>query len=647
MDNHLVTLLKENRTFAPSAEFKKQARFGDVKALEEIRQSAEKDPVRFWEDAARDLHWFKPWSKALEWKEPFADWFVGGTLNVAYNCLDRQLAQAGDRPALIWEGEDGSTVQLTFRELHAEVCRLANAMESRLKLKAGDCAAIYLPLIPEAVIAMLACARVGVTHTVIFAGFSQSAIHDRALDANCRVVFTCDVSYRRGQALPLQPTVAAGVADLPQVEHVVVLRRKKDSPLGRREVDWKGLVEKEPATHQAKPMPSGHPLFILYTSGTTGKPKGIVHSSGGYLTGVTRTAKWVFDLKTEDRYWCTADIGWITGHSYIVYGMLANGITNVIFEGAINYPTSSRIWEMIERHRVTVLYTAPTAIRACMREGEAEVGKHSMASLRLLGSVGEPINPEAWIWYYTQVGKGRCPIVDTWWQTETGSILIAPVPGAMNLKPGSATRPFPGIVADVVDEKGNSCPADEGGYLVIRHPWPAMMQAIHRDPERLKEQYWSRFPGCYFTGDGAHRDADGYFWIKGRVDDVINVSGHRLGTMEIESALVSHPLVAEAAVVGAPHELKGQAIVAFVIPKVGAKGMPVDKITSELKQHVVKEIGALARPEEIHLTRALPKTRSGKIMRRLLRDVAAGKNVSGDTTTLENSNLLDPIKDKV
>ena len=511
-------------------------------------------------------------------------------------------------------------------------------------LKAGDTAAIYMPLIPEAIVAMLACARIGVTHSVIFAGFSGNAIKDRVNDAESKVILTADVGYRRGQEVELLKTVDSVIDQMPSVSHVVVLRRKGTTLLGPKHLDWKDLLKDQSKNHFAQPFDAEHPLFLLYTSGTTGKPKGIVHSTGGYLVGVSATAKWIFDLKPNDRFWCTADIGWITGHSYVVYGLLAHATTIVLYEGGPMHPHPGRFWEIIDKHRVSILYTAPTAIRAFMRAGNEHLQKYQLNSLRLLGSVGEPINPEAWMWYHQEVGKSRCPIVDTWWQTETGCILISPLPGVIATKPGSATKPFLGIVADIVNEQGESCASNEGGYLVIKHPWPSMLRGIFKNPERYQESYWSRFPGMYFTGDGAHRDDKGYFWIKGRVDDVINVSGHRLGTMEVESALVSHPAVAEAAVVGKQDPVKGQALVAFVTPKLEQK-IAVKALIQELKDHVVREIGAIARPDEIKLTRTLPKTRSGKIMRRLLKDLAEGKDPSGDTTTLENPNLVEWIED--
>lgn len=640
----METVLKETRVFAPPKAFAEKAWVPSQQAFNALSQEAEKNPVAFWERVAREtLAWQKPWDKALVWDAPNAQWFVGGKLNAAANCLDRHLAQNAQKRALVWEAENGETAVWTYAQLHAEVCRLANALED-LGLTAGDTAAIYMPLMPEAVAAMLACARIGVAHTVIFAGFSSQAIRDRVQDAKCKAIFTSDTTYRRGTALPLLKTVMDAVDDCPTISNVIALHRQAPATAYSKVLDWKTLVSKQKAEHTAQAFDSEHPLFLLYTSGTTGKPKGIVHTTGGYLTSVAYTSKLVFDLKPDDIYWCTADIGWVTGHSYVTYGMLANAATVVLFEGALNFPHPGRIWEMVEKYKVSILYTAPTAIRSFMRDGDAHPAKFNMQSLRLLGSVGEPINPEAWMWYHTVIGKERCPIVDTWWQTETGGMMITGVPGAIPQKPGSASRALPGILAAIVDEKGKPCPDGTGGYLVITHPWPSMLRGIHGDPERFKQTYFSRFPGMYFTGDGAQRDTDGYFWIKGRVDDVLNVSGHRLGTMEIESALVSHPQVAEAAVVGRPDDLKGQAVVAFVIPRTSKEPIEKEALVKALKAHVSKEIGSLARPDAIFLTRTLPKTRSGKIMRRLLRDLASGKQTSGDTTTLENPGLVDLIE---
>lgn len=639
----IETILHENRRFPPPPTFTTAANL-KPEAYEERLLAATADPVQFWADAAESLHWFKRWDKVLEWNTPFAKWFLGGKINAAFNCLDRHIAAGkGEKTAIIWEGENGKTRRLSYRELFERTCRLSNFMEKDLGLHPGDTAAIYMPMVPEAIVTMLACARVGVTHSVIFAGFSANSVRDRVNDAKCRIIFTADETYRKGSSLDLLCIIRQAIQECPCVEKTVVFRRNDATTLEKNERDWEQAVADHSPTHSARELDSEHPLFVLYTSGTTGKPKGIVHSTGGYLAGVSQTSKWVFDLKSDDIYWCTADIGWITGHSYVVYGLLSQAMTCLIYEGVLNHPHPGRIWEIADRHGVTILYTAPTAIRSFMRAGDQHPAKFPMKSLRLLGTVGEPINPEAWIWYHEKIGRGRCPIVDTWWQTETGSILIAPIPGVTTTRPGSATKPFPGILADIVDENGASCGPNVGGYLVIRNPWPSMARTILGDSQRFVDTYWSKFKGLYFTGDGAHRDGDGYFWIKGRIDDVLNVSGHRLGTMEIESALVSHPAVAESAVVGPPDELKGQSIVAFVIPKETADLSNLPELERTLKNHVVKEIGAIARPDRIILTRTLPKTRSGKIMRRLLKDVASGKQITGDTTTLENASLIDVI----
>lgn len=642
----IETVLFESRAFPPSKEFAAQAHLGNSLEYEVLWNEAQKDPVSFWEKAAENITWVSRWKRPLVWKEPYAKWYEGGTLNAAYNCLDRHVKEGlGNKTAILWESEEGETVKVSYRELLDQVCQLALALEQKFGLKAGDTAAIYMPLIPEAVVAMLACARIGVTHSVIFAGFSGNSIRDRVQDAECKIILTADVGYRKGQEVELLEIVDSVISEMPSVENVLVLRRKPTTQIGKSHFDWKEVVSGFSVQHAPQPFDSEHPLFLLYTSGTTGKPKGIIHSTGGYLVGVAMTSKWIFDLKPDDTYWCTADIGWITGHSYLVYGLLSQAATILIYEGAPLHPHPGRFWEIIDKHRVTILYTAPTAIRAFMRAGDEHPRKYHLESLRLLGSVGEPINPEAWIWYHKEIGRSRCPIVDTWWQTETGCILISPMPGVIATKPGSATKPFPGILADVVNEQGQSCAAGEGGYLVIKHPWPSMLRGIHKNPERYQESYWNRFAGMYFTGDGAHRDEKGYYWIKGRVDDVINVSGHRLGTMEVESALVSHPSVAEAAVVGRADSLKGQALVAFVTPRIDPGSLSVKSLVNELKDHVVREIGAIARPDEIKLTKTLPKTRSGKIMRRLLKDLAEGKQPTGDTTTLENPGLIELIED--
>jgi acetyl-CoA synthetase len=635
----IESVLKEERVFRPRSEFSAAARIKSMAEYEELRAKAEKNPEAFWSEQARQLHWFKPWDKVLDWNPPWAKWFVGGTTNVAYNCLDRHLPSKQNKPALIWEGEPGDKRTLTYGELHREVCRFANVLAS-LGVRHGDRVMIYMPLIPEIAVAMLACARIGATHSVVFGGFSAEALRDRTRDAGAKVIITADGGWRRGKIVPLKDNVDAAVKDTPTVERVVVAKRtaQKVEWNEGRDFWWNDLMSKASDAHTAPPIDSEHPLFILYTSGTTGKPKGVVHSTAGYLLGATLTCQWVFDLREDDRYWCTADVGWVTGHSYVVYGPLSCGTTTVMYEGAPDSPEPDRFWKLIEEQKVSIFYTAPTAIRAFIRWGDSWPKKHDMKSLRLLGTVGEPINPEAWMWYHRVIGGERCPIVDTWWQTETGAIMISPLPGATPTKPGSCTKPLPGIDVDVVTMAGKPCGPNEGGYLVIKKPWPSMLRTIYGDAARYEKQYWSEIPGLYFAGDGSRRDADGYFWVMGRIDDVINVAGHRLGTAEIESALVSHASVAEAAVVGRPDELKGQGIVAFVTPK---RGIETGKALQEtLRQHVATEIGALARPDEIRFTEGLPKTRSGKIMRRLLKEIASTGAVKGDTTTLEDMSIL-------
>jgi len=647
-DSHghdIESVLSEARKFAPSAEFSERASIKSLVEHEALCRLAEQDPEKFWGERGRELAWFKPFEKVLEWNFPFAKWFVGGKINASYNCLDRHLTDGRrNKVAFIWEGEPGDSRILTFQMLHDEVCRAANALKS-LGLKAGDRVAIYMPLIPEAAIAMLACARIGVIHSVVFGGFSAEALADRINDAEAKLVITADAGWRRGTQVDLKANVDEALKKSSSVEKCLVVRRtgaKVDMRKGR-DIWWDELVPSQSASCPAEQLDSEHPLFTLYTSGTTGKPKGVLHTTGGYLTHVLQTMKWVFDLKDDDIYWCTADIGWVTGHSYTVYGPLAAGATVVMYEGAPNFPENDRFWQLIEKYRVSIFYTAPTAIRTFLKWGDSWVKKHDLSSLRLLGTVGEPINPEAWIWYRKTIGGDRCPIVDTWWQTETGGIMISPVPGAIATKPGSATRPLPGIAADVVTRDGKPVAANQGGFLVIKRPWPGMLRTIFRDPERYKSAYFSQIDGMYFTGDGARRDEDGYFWIMGRVDDVINVSGHRLSTMEVESALVSHETVAEAACVGKPDAVKGQGIMAFVTLEGGRKGD--DKLREDLKRHVVKEIGALARPDEIRFTDALPKTRSGKIMRRLLRQIAAGDETLGDVTTLEDLSVMARLRE--
>jgi acetyl-CoA synthetase len=641
----IESTLKEVRVFPPPESF---AQAAHIKSLGEYRglyEASLRDPEGFWAQQAETLRWSKKWDRVLEWNPPFAKWFSGGTLNLSENCLDRHVTTwRKNKAAIIWEGEPGETRTLTYQELLREVGKFANVLKA-LGVQKGDRVGIYMPMIPEAAVAMLACARIGATHTVVFGGFSSEAVRDRMNDAEAKVIVTSDGGYRRGQIVPLKANVDGALKGTTTVQNVVVVRRT-GAPVpfhAGRDHWWHELMAAASSVCPAEPLDAEHPLFILYTSGTTGKPKGVVHTTGGYLLQAALTTKYVFDLKDEDTYFCTADIGWVTGHSYVVYGPLANGATTFMYEGAPNHPEPDRLWEIVEKHRINILYTAPTAIRAFVRWGEQWPRRHDLSSLRLLGTVGEPINPEAWMWYRAVIGGGRCPIVDTWWQTETGAIMITPLPGAVPTKPGSGTLPFFGVDADIVDKDGKSVPTGAGGYLVIKKPWPSMLRTVYKDPDRYVEQYWKKFPGIYFTGDGARRDGDGYFWIMGRVDDVINVAGHRLGTMEVESALVSHAKVAEAAVVGRPDELKGQALVAFVTPKGGLKADEV--LRAELKEHVVKEIGSIARPEEIRFTDALPKTRSGKIMRRLLRDIAAGKETVGDTTTLEDFSVLAKLRE--
>jgi len=641
----IESVLNEQRVFAPPAEFSQRAHIASPAEFNRLTRLAEENPEQFWSDIARDLDWFSPWQSVLEWKPPFAKWFVGGTTNLSHNCLDRHLTSwRRNKAAIIWEGEPGDSRTLTFHDLHREVCKFANVLK-RFGVAKGDRVGLYMPLVPELAIAMLACARIGATHSVIFGGFSAEALRDRLNDAQAKLLVTADGGYRRGAVVPLKAAADDALRDAPSVENVVVLRRTGETVAmkGGRDRWWHELMAEAADECPAEPLDAEQPLFILYTSGTTGKPKGVVHTTGGYMVHTYITSKWIFDLKDDDTYWCTADIGWVTGHSYVVYGILANGATTVMYEGAPNYPEPDRVWEIIDKYGVTIFYTAPTAIRSFVKWGRDWPRRHRLSSLRLLGTVGEPINPEAWIWYHEEIGKQRCPIVDTWWQTETGGILISPLPGITPAKPGSATRPFPGISADVVTREGQSVGPNQGGFLVIKRPWPGMLRTIFGDPDRYVQQYWSQIPGMYFTGDGARCDADGYFWIMGRVDDVVNVAGHRLGTMEVESALVSHPAVAEAAVVGRPDALKGQAIAAFVTLETGQKA--TEELRIALREHVAKEIGAFARPDDLRFTDSLPKTRSGKIMRRLLRDIAGGKESVGDTTTLEDLSVLAKLRE--
>ncbi len=634
----------ENRVFPPPAEFAANAHIKSFEEYEKIYAQAAENPEEFWASAAESLHWFRKWETILKWEEPHAEWFVGGTTNVSYNCLDRHLeTYRKNKAAIIWEGEPGEIRTITYQQLHREVSKFANVLKSK-GIKSGDRVALYMPLVPELAMAMLACARIGATHTVIFGGFSADAIRDRVIDCGCKMIVTADGGYRRGAEIKLKEIVDQAVKETPTVENVIVFQRTKSKVKMETGRDhwWHELMQTVSGDCPAEELDSEHPLFILYTSGTTGKPKGILHTTGGYLTHAALSAKWIFDLKDEDTYWCTADIGWITGHSYVVYGMLANGATVFMYEGAPNFPDFDRFWDIIERHQINIFYTAPTAIRAFIKWGEQYPLKHDLSSLRLLGTVGEPINPEAWMWYHKIIGKEKCPIIDTWWQTETGGIMISPFPGATPSVPGTATLPFPGIAIDIVTKSGESVGANEGGYLVITKPFPSMLRTIWGDHERFKKTYFGEIPNVYFAGDGARRDERGYFWIMGRVDDVINVSGHRLGTAEIESALVSHPAVAEAAVVGKPDEIRGQAIAAFVTLEGGRAGS--DALKAELRAHVAKEIGSLAKPDDLRFTDALPKTRSGKIMRRLLRELAAGNQIAGDTTTLEDFSVLEKLR---
>ncbi len=637
--------LREDRLFPPPAEFAARAHIRSLGEYEAMYRRSIDEPEAFWSEAAGELEWFSPWTQVLDWQVPHARWFVDGKLNLCHNAVDRHaLGSRAQKTALLWEGEPGEIRSLTYAELHAEVQQFSNALKS-IGIRKGDRVAIYMGMCPELAIAVLGCARIGAVHSVIFGGFAAQAVADRANDAQCRLLITQDTSYRRGGDVPLKAIADEALTRCQCIENVIVYRRsgKPVNMQPGRDLWWQELVAGAEANCPAEPMDAEDPLFILYTSGTTGKPKGLVHTTGGYGVGTYLTSKYIFDLQEDDVYFCTADIGWITGHSYVVYGPLLNGATVVLYEGAPNWPEPDRFWNIVDRHKVSVFYTAPTAIRAFMKWGTDCVKQHSLRTLRLLGTVGEPINPEAWMWYHREIGHERCPIVDTWWQTETGSIMIAPIPGATVTKPGSATRPFFGVLPKVVTKQGEPVPTGSGGLLVIQRPWPAMARNIFGDPERYSK-LWTEIPGNYFTGDGARQDADGYFWLMGRVDDVLSVSGHRLGTMEIESALVSHTQVVEAAVVGRPDEMKGEGIVAFV--SLGDGHAPTPALKDELKKWVAKEIGALARPDDIRFTPALPKTRSGKIMRRLLRELAATGDVKGDTTTLEDFSVVARLKEK-
>jgi acetyl-CoA synthetase len=640
----IASLLNETRTFPPPHAFQSQANIKSLGEYDRLWNFAKDHPQEFWGEQARTLlKWDTPFSKVLEWTPPHAAWFSDGQLNASVNCVDRHAAATPDKEAIIWEGEPGDQRVLTYRELLSQVGRCANALKS-LGVRKSDRVTIYMPLVPELAIAVLACARLGATHSVVFGGFSADALADRNNDAGARVVITADGGWRRGTAFALKENVDKSLERSPTVQKVLVLKRTGQdvNMVGGRDYWWHDVVDCASELCSPESVSSEHPLFILYTSGSTGKPKGVLHTTGGYLLGATLSTKYVFDLKQNDRYWCTADVGWITGHSYVVYGPLSNGASVFMYEGAPMQPNPGRFWEMIERHKISILYTAPTAIRAFIKSGDEWPRKHDLSSLRLLGSVGEPINPEAWMWYREVVGGGRCPIVDTWWQTETGSMMITPLPGCTPTVPGSATRPFFGVVPEIVDKAGQPVPDGQGGFLVLSQPWPSMLRTLYNDDDRFRTTYWDPIPGKYFTGDGARKDEQGNFWILGRIDDVINVSGHRLSTMEIESALVSHPKVAESAVVSKPHDIKGECVVPFVVLKTGHS--PSEELKRELMDHVVKNIGALARPDEIRFAEGLPKTRSGKIMRRLLRDVARGNESKGDTTTLEDLNVLAQLR---
>jgi acetyl-CoA synthetase len=630
-----------NEIYPPPPEFAARAYVGSMEQYRDLYQRSLKQPSEFWgEMAERELVWFEKWTTVFDWQPPQVRWFMGGKLNASFNCIDRHLeTPRRNKVALIWEGEPGDTRMISYQELHRLVCRFANVLKAR-GLKAGDRAIIYMPMVPELPVALLACARLGIIHSVVFGGFSAEALKTRIQDLEAQVVITADGGYRRGREVQLKSAVDEALTECPSVQSVIVLKRTGSEVAMRegRDYWWDHLEREEGEVCPAEPMDSEAPLFVLYTSGTTGKPKGIVHSTGGYLLETTLTMKWVFDLREEDIYWCTADVGWVTGHSYLVYGPLSAGATCLMYEGAPDFPQPDRFWRLIDKYRVNIFYTSPTAIRSFLKQGDQWPAGHDLSSLRLLGSVGEPINPAAWDWYHRVIGGERCPIVDTWWQTETGAIMIAPMPGATSLKPGSGTLPLPGVEADLVDLQGKPVGANQEGYLVIRHPWPSMFRTLWHDPQRYEDNYFKKVPGAYMTGDAARRDEDGYYWILGRVDDVMNVSGHRLSTMEIESALVRHPAVAEAAVVGKPHEITGQSVVCFVTLKKG--DYDEQQLGGELKQWIAKEIGAFARPEQIRFTEALPKTRSGKIMRRLLREIVTSNSVSGDVTTLEDLSVL-------
>ncbi|NUN63765.1 acetate--CoA ligase [Pseudanabaena biceps] len=649
----IESVLNEKRLFAPSAEFSQSAHIKSLEEYQQIYDRAKADPASFWAELAEtELHWFEKWHTVLDWQPPSVKWFDGGKINISYNCLDRHLTTwRKNKAALIWEGENGDSRTLTYAQLHREVCQFANALK-QLGITKGDRVGIYMPMIPEAAIAMLACARIGAVHGVVFGGFSAEALRDRLVDSEAKLVITADGGWRKDVIVPLKEQVDKALehSAVPSVTDVLVVKRtgQHTHMSAGRDHWWHDLQQGVSAKCEAEPMDSEDMLFVLYTSGSTGKPKGVVHTTAGYNLYSHMTTKWIFDLQDTDIYWCTADVGWITGHSYIIYGPLSNGATTLMYEGAPRSSNLGCFWDVIEKYQVTIFYTAPTAIRSFIKMGEHHPNTRDLTSLRLLGTVGEPINPEAWMWYHRVIGGSRCPIVDTWWQTETGGIMITALPGAIPTKPGSATFPFPGIIPDIVDLDGNPANDNEGGYLIISHPWPGMMRTVYGDPERFRKSYWEHIPPkdgkyVYFAGDGARKDEDGYYWVMGRVDDVINVAGHRLGTMEIESALVSHPAVAEAAVVGKPDDIKGEDIFAFVILE--GDRVPSEELSKELKKHVVAEIGAIARPNEIRFAEALPKTRSGKIMRRLLRSLAAGQEITSDTSTLEDRSILDKLRE--
>ncbi len=647
MNNNIESHLSEDRYFSPPAAFSQHARISSMEQYRELHAESINSPETFWAREAEELSWMEPWDKVLEWNAPDAQWFVNAKTNMSYNCLDRHLtSHRRNKAALIWEAESGETETITYAQLHAKVCQFANGLTD-LGVQKGDRVLLYMPMIPKAIIAMLACTRIGAVHSIVFGGFSAEAIADRLEDSQAKVIITADGSWRRGKMISLKENVDAALEIYQNIEKVIVCRRtfQPIEMQAGRDMYWADANAGQSTKHDALPLDAEDPMFILYTSGSTGKPKGILHTTGGYMVGTYSTCKYIFDMNDQDVYWCTADIGWITGHSYITYGPLLNGVTQVIYEGAPNFPDFGRFWNIIEKHRVSIFYTAPTAIRAFIKAGDHLPNAHDLSSLRLLGTVGEPINPEAWMWYHQVIGGGRCPIVDTWWQTETGAVMLAPMPGATDIKPGTATMPFFGIDAAILDEDGKECAPNEGGRLVIRKPWPSMLRGIYGDPQRYRDTYWSDYDSYYTAGDGARRDEDGNFWIVGRLDDVLNVSGHRLGTAEIESSLVAHDAVAEAAVVGKPHDIKGQAVVAFAILK--SDYTANEELEQALKKHVASTIGALARPDDIYLVPALPKTRSGKIMRRLLKEILATGSVSGNTTTLEDESTVQHLIDTV